>query len=379
MNIGLPTLHLTFENATEALLTRAKKGVVGVMVRDNKAQGVYTLTDESNIPAELGEENKAYVSRALAGSGIGRPTKVVLIAFSTAVKAKNAEESVPTIAAPLLLVNGKGIDYLAGPHDITEDEVATVKDFVVAYRKKNPTLQAVLPNCAADDRGIINYTSAVHVGDKVISPAAYCSRIAGALAGLPTTCSCTNLTLDEVTGVESIATEKMDEEAAQNAAIAAGQLIVVHDGLRGKIARGVNSYVTLAKGEKDSLKKIKVTEGEGLVDFYANQAIDQGYMGKVINSYDNRCLLMVELKLMFQKLEGQGIFLPGTSGAEIDIEAQRKYMEANGVDTTEMDLQAIKTYEDLGTNVFWRGYGTFADTMEDFYGVFCRNGVSIEA
>ncbi len=137
--------------------------------------------------------------------------------------------------------------------------------------------------------------------------------------------------------------------------------------------------MTLAKGEKDSLKKIKVTEGEGLVDFYANQAIDQGYMGKVINSYDNRCLLMVELKLMFQKLEGQGIFLPGTSGAEIDIEAQRKYMEANGVDTTEMDLQAIKTYEDLGTNVFWRGYGTFADTMEDFYGVFCRNGVSIEA
>lgn len=370
MNIGLPKIHVVFENAAQALLTRAKKGVVGVMVRDTKAAGVYTLTDESDIPAALGEVNKEYVARAFAGSELGRATKVVLAVFSTTAAAKDGEA--PTIADALPLLNGKGIDYLAGPHDATEDEVNAIKDFVTAYRKKNPTLQAVLPSCAADDRGIINYTSTVYVGGKTLSPAQFCSRVAGALAGLPTTASCTNLRLDEVTGVESIAAENQTEETAQNAAIAAGQLIVIHDGTRGVIARGVNSYVTLKDGEKDALKKIKVTEGEGLTHFYIKQAIDAGYMGKVVNSYDNRCLLTVEVKLLLQKLEQQGIFLPGTTGAEIDVEAQRRYLIDNGVDVTDMDNQAVKSYENLGDNVFLRAYGAFGDTMENFEIRFTR-------
>lgn len=376
-DIGLPTMRLIFENATDALLTRAKKGVVGVMVRDTKALGVHTLTDEKQIPSALGEDNRAYVARALAGSSLGRATKMVLVVFSTTAAAKN--EEAPTIANALPLLNGKSIDYLAGPHDATEAEVAAIKDFVTAYREKNPTLQAVLPNCAANDRGIINFTSTVHVGAKALSPAQYSSRIAGALAGIPTTSSCTNLRLDEVTGVDSIATADKTEEEAQNDAIAAGQLIVVHDGTKAVIARGVNSYVTVKPGEKDALKKIKVTEGEGLVSYYSNQAIDEAWKGIKINSYDNRALLIVELRLMYKKLEQQGIFLPGTSGAEIDVEVQRKYMEDNGVDTSDMDDQTVKTYEDLDTHVFWRGYGIFADCMEDFLGRFVRGGSASEA
>ncbi len=376
-DIGLPTMRLIFENATDALLTRAKKGVVGVMVRDTKALGVYTLTDEGQIPSALGEANKEYVARAFAGSGLGRATKVVLVVFSATAAAKDGEAS--SIADALPQLNGKSIDYLAGPHDATETEITAIKSFVVDYRAKNPTLQAVLPNCAADARGVVNFTSTVHVGGNSFTPAQYCSRIAGALAGIPTTASCTNLRLDEVTGVESIATETKTEDEAQNAAIAAGQLIVVHDGTKAVIARGVNSYVTLKPGEKDALKKIKVTEGEGLVSYYSNLAIDESWKGVAINSYDNRALLIVELRLMYRKLEQQGIFLPGTSGAEIDIEAQRKYMEDNGVDTSDMDDQAVKVYEDLDTHVFWRGYGVFGDTMEDFEGRFVRGGKALDA
>lgn len=380
MNIGLPKLRLIFEDAATALLTRAKKGVVGVMVRDTKAMGVYTMTDAGQIPSTLGEANRAYVTRAFAGSGVGRATKVVLVVFTTEpAKGAGADDPAPTIDTALLLLNGKNIDYLSAPHDATEAEIEKVKDFVVKYREKNPTLQAVLPNCAADNRGIINYTSTVTVGQKTLAPAEYCSRIAGALAGLPTTASSTNLTLDEVTAVESIATADTTEETAQNAAIGRGQLIVIHDGTKAVIARGVNSYVTLKSGEKDALKKIKVTEGEGLVDYYTKQAIEQGYKGLKINSYDNRSLLIVELRVMYKKLEQQGIFLPGTSGAEIDIEAQRAYLESNGVDTTDMDDQAVKTYEDLGTNVFWRGFGRFADCMEDFEGRFVRGGSALDA
>lgn len=379
MSIGLPKLRLTFENATNALLTRAKKGVVGVMVRDTKALGVHILTDAEQIPSALGEANREYVTRAFAGSGLGRATKVVLVVFTTEVDEEAGDDDpVPSIDTALPLLNGQNIDYLAAPRDVTVTEIEAVRDFVVKYREKNPTLQAVLPGCAANDRGIINYTSTVSVGNKTFSPAEYCSRIAGALAGLPTTSSSTNLELDEVTEVKSIATVDTTEEEAQNSAIGRGQLIVIHDGTKAVIARGVNSYATLKHGEKEALKKIKVTEGEGLVNYYSKQAIERGYKGLKINSYDNRSLLIVELRVMYKKLEQQGIFLPGTSGAEIDIEAQRKYMEDQGVDTSDMDDQAVKTYENLDTHVFWRGYGTFADCMEDFDGRFVRDGSALD-
>lgn len=364
--IGMPKIHVAFENAAQAVMTRAKKGVVGVLVRDTKAQGVYTITDAEQVPSALSEANKAYASKALMGSDRGRPTKLVLVVFAPAAKSAEGEAVTDRLGEALALLNGKSVDYLAGPADMTQDEVETVKSFVVDYRKSNPTLQAVLPNCAADDRGVVNFTSTVHVGQESYMPGQYCSRIAGALAGVPTTASATCLALPEVTGVDALNVADKTEAEARDAAIAAGELIVVHDGVSAWIARGVNSLTTLKSGEAESLKKIKVTEGEGLLHYYTVQAIREGYMGKRVNSYDNRALLVVELQEMYAKLERQGVLLPGTSGAEIDVEAQRKYMEDAGVDCSNMDNDQIRQYENLADHVFIRAWGSFADTMELF-------------
>lgn len=364
--IGLPKIKVVFENAVQAILTRAKKGVVGVIVRDPKGAGVYEITDAESIPSVLGDSNRAYVARALMGSDRGCPSKLVLVVFSSAAKDADGQAIPDPLANALPLLNGKGVNYLAGPPDMTETEIGTVKAFVLAYRKGNPTLQVVLPNCAGDDRGVSNWTSTVHVGNATFTPAQYCSRVAGALAGLPTTASATYLKLDEVTAVDALNVADKTEEEAQEAAIAAGQLIAIYDGMTARIARGVNSLTTLKSGEPESLKKIKVTEGEGLLHYYTVKAIQEGYLGRMTNSYDNRCLLVVELQEMYGKLEQQGILLPGTSGVEIDVEAQRKYLEDAGVDCSEMDDDQIRRYENLGDNVFIHAWGTFADTMENF-------------
>lgn len=384
--IGLPELRTVFENATKAVLTRAKKGVVGIVVRDTKAHGVYTITDPDKIPSALGDDNRAYAARALMGSDLGRATKLVLIVTApetnTASPKSSGEDSAPaapSLEVSLALLNGKQVDYFAGMPDMTAADMATIKSYVLAYRKVNPTIQAVLPNCAANDRGIINYTSTVHVGAKTFAPAQYCSRIAGALAGLPTTASCTGLELEEVTAVDALNVENKTEEEAQNEAINAGQLIVIHDGTHAEIARGVNSYVPAANSGDDlSTRKIKVTESEGLLAYYANQAIKTSFKGRMINGYDDRCLVIMELNLMLQKLEQQGLLLPG-HGAELDVEEQRKYMEDHGVDTSAMTYEEIKTYDNLGTFVFWRVYCDFADTMEDFRGRIVRGGVALDA
>lgn len=356
--IGLPKIRVVFEQATQNIMGRAKKGVVGVIVRDTKAMGVYTLSDATQIPAALGETNKEYITRGFAGSAVGKPSKLVLLVYTT-TKPTGAETA-PTIADALPLLNGKGIDYLAGPHDMTEAELTAVKDFVANYRVKNPTLMAVLPECAANDRGVINPTSTAYVGTKEFAPATLCSRIAGALAGLPSSVSATNLQLEEFTAVKSIATATKTEEVAQEEAINAGQLILVHDGVDCRIARGVNS---LTGNVPDSQKKIKITEAEGLLNYYTKAAIKEGYQGKMPNSYDNRCLLVVELQNMYAELERQGLLLPNTSGAEIDVDAVRTYLGAAAAD---MDDDQVRQYENLGDNVFIHAWGTFADTMENF-------------
>lgn len=364
MSIGLPKIRVVFENAAEAILTRAKKGVVGVIVLDSSAPGVHEITDVEDIPSTLSADNKAYAARALMGTDLGKPTKLVLV-----VAAPDGEDAATpaTVPGALALLAGRSVDYLAGPPNMTEAEVSAVKEFVSDYREDNPTLQAVLPTFAADDRGISNYTSTVFVGPQIYGPGVYASRIAGALAGLPSTASCTNLALREVTGVAPIpVTDGKTQREAQNAAIKAGELIVIYDGTTARIARGVNSLTTLASGEPENLKKIKVTEGEGLLHYYTEQAIREGYQGKVVNSYDNRCLLVVELGEMYAKLERQGILLPGTSHVEIDVAAQRAYLEDAGVDCNDMDDDQVRQYENLGDNVFILAGGTFADTMENF-------------
>lgn len=377
--LGMPTIHMAFENAAQEILTRAKKGVVAVFVRDTKNQGIYVITDADKMPSELGEANRAYAARALLGSKRGKPTKLILVVFAPTAKSADSEAAVAPLTTALSLLTGKGVDYMAPPADATEAELTVIKDFVQKYRKNNPTLQVVLPNVTADDRGVVNYTSTVHAGNVTFTPAQYCSRIAGALAGIPTTASATYLTLDEVTAVEPLNVVGKTEEEAQNAAIGTGQLIVVHDGTSAWIARGVNSLTTLKSGETDALKKIKVTEGEGLLYYYTVKAIREGYLGNMVNTYDNRCLLVVELQGMYAKLEQQGLLLPGSSGVEIDVAAQRKYMEDCGVDCSEMDDEQVRQYEDLGDHVFIRAWGKFADTMENFDVRFDRTALAMAA
>ena len=55
----------------------------------------------------------------------------------------------------------------------------------------------------------------------------------------------------------------------------------------------------------------------------------------------------------------------GESWAEIDVEAQEKWMRSQGIETADMTAQEIKEYQ-TGSWVFVRVGGRFVDAMEDF-------------
>ena len=269
--MGLPELTFTLKKAAETVSTRISRGAVALILRDSKANGVHVVCQESDIPTTLGADNIAYIKRALMGY-INRPSAVYVSVVPAA----------GTIAAGFGALAAYTYDYIAGPPDISAEDATALAALVKERRKLRYIGKAVLPNTAADYEGVINFVSAgIAAGGKTaFSAAAYCSRIAGMLAGTPAQCSATYAQLSEVTGVT--ATENPD------AAVDAGKLFIIDDGRVRKLSRAVTSKVTIGDTEPEALKKIKMTAAIDLIRYYAVSSVEDDYFGKCANTYDDK-------------------------------------------------------------------------------------------
>ena len=361
-SIGLPSLTIKFQAAAQAAANRSKKGFVGVIVRDTKAQGVHALSSAALIPTELGEANRAYLAQAFTGSDRGKPSKVVAVVIAPGGK---DAEGTSALEGGLRALEGQSLDYIAGPPDISEEEKTVLQDWIKARRKAYRTEKAVVPKAVApDDMGVISFDEdGLTVGGKAVTAAQYGSRIAGILAGIPMSMSCTNAVLPEVTAVTARSV------AEQVAAVDAGKLILVHDGLKAKIARGVNALTTIPVDGKDDWRKIKIVEGMDLITYYLRTTIEDEYIGMYANTYDNKCVLVTAITDYFHYLEAAGVLEQGLSGAEIDVEAQRRWLQASGVEVADLTEQQIKEHN-TGAWVFLSCTGRLVDAMEDFQIIF---------
>lgn len=352
--IGLPSLTIGFEAAAEVVANRSKRGTVAVIVRDTKAHGVYLLSSDTLIPSALGTANKDYIKTAFEGSDRGKPRLVIAVVISTT--------DATALADGLKLIEQYSIDYLAGPPDVSDAELTELNTWVKAQRALYRTVKLVRPfkTTSSNDMGIIEFDEAeMQVNGTASESATYCARIAGILAGIPSGMSSTYVALPEVTKVTPRTTTE------QNAAIKAGKLILIHDGLQAKIARGVNSLtVTPSKGKADWCK-IKIVEGMDLISYYLRTTIENSYIGQYPNTYDNKQLLVSAISTFLKELEAQGVLSVGESFVELDYNRQLEWIAQQGIDTSAMTQQQILEYQ-TGTWVFIRCGGRLVDAMEDF-------------
>lgn len=360
--IGLPSLTITFQKAAQAVANRSKKGYVGVFVRDAETQGVHQLTSAALIPSELGVDNQDYLTRAFAGTDRGQPSKVVAVVIAPGT------EDTTALTAGLKLIENQSLDYIAPPPDVTAEEKTLLETWVKERRKNYFTEKLVEANPAAppDDMGIISFKetdSAIAAGKTTYTAAQYASRIAGALAGIPMGMSCTYASLEELTAV----TPRSEEE--QKTAINEGNLILIHDGQVAKIGRGVNSLTTIPATGNADWSKIKIVEGMDLITYYLRTTIQGQYIGCYPNTYDNKCLLLTAIREYLTYLESAGVLNPGESWAEIDVEAQERWLKAQGVETATLTEQQLKEYQ-TGSWVFIKCGGRLVDAMEDFQVIF---------
>lgn len=349
--LTMPTLTILFQQRAQTAIARSQKGVAALLVRDALTAGqAWSLTSTAQIPEKLGKENQNAVRRVFKG-GVNPPRKVLVYCLGAEdtleveETASQAEASPGSGAAALRWLGTQKFDYLAGPADLSEAEATVIKEWIIKKREDDHVIfKAVLPGCAANNEGIVNFTaSGIQVEGDVFDAASYCGRVAGLIAGTPMKQSVTYAALPEVEDITRLSALEEDE------AVGRGELILTHDGEKVKFGRGVNSLTTTT-GRSEVWRKIKIVELLDLLQWDLRLAIQDNYIGKFQNTYDNKLLLITSVKLYLQALAKDGLIDEDFS-CDIDVEEQDAYLQSTGAATAEMTEQQIRE-ANTGTYVF---------------------------
>ena len=343
--LTMPTLTVAFQQRASTAVARSQKGTVAFLIRDAAADEgdlKYTLTSTAQIPQTLGTANQASVRQVFLGN-VNPPKKVLLYVMGAA-------DTITAEAAVLTWLATQKFDYLAGPDDLSSTEAGVIKTWLVNQRSDSYAIYK------ADSEAIVNFSaSGIQAEGGPFDAAGYCGRIAGLIAGTPMTQSVTYAALPEVEDIDRMTLTEMDE------AVGDGKLILFHDE-KVKCGRGVNSLTTVT-GRSDIWKKIKLVETLDMIQQDIRLTIQDSYIGKVSNSYDNKLQLVTAISVYLQALAKDGI-IESDFTVGIDVDAQDAWLQENGTPTAEMSEQEIKE-ANTGTHVFLALFVTPIDAMED--------------
>ena len=358
MKIGLPDLVMTFTQKASTVIERSARGVVVLLLNDpTREQAVSLYTSLLDVDQQdWTEKNSKYLKYACKG----KPSRVL------AVRGIRKEEGgAVDVAASKKLFSCLEFDWFAFPECTAQDAEALGSFFDQEKKTKYRKWKAVLPDSAADSPAVVNFaTSGISIvwdadsGVEEVTTAEYTARIAGILAGVSLTQSSTSYVLDEV--VDASGHEDPDGD------VNSGKLILVYDGEKFKIGRGVTSLTTVSDEMPEDFRKIKLMEAADIVRTDILTTFKDGYQGKRNNTYDNKQAFIGAVLVYLKTLEDILIDKDEGYTVTIDTEATRAYLEGQGKDTSEMtDLAVCKS--NTGSFFAIAGKWKFLDAMEDFH------------
>lgn len=351
--MGLPEIRISFQRKASNAIQRSSRGMVAILLDDETKEQLLTpYRREREVKKDDWTEKSLKLLKLVFKGG---PQKVVAVRM---VQADGNADLGATLSEILQL----NIDYLVYP-DFQDADKAAVKEFLQRASESGKKAKAVLPQCEADDEHVVNFStgSVTAVWDDSEEPviytaAEYCCRIAGVLAGLPLTRSCTYYKLDEV--VDCALSNDADAD------VDAGKLVIVFDGEKYKLGRGVTSLTTTSPEKPEDLKKIKIVEGMDIITHDIYSTFEDEYVGKVVNSYDNKQIFVGAVNDYFRTLENSVLDAESDNHVSVDAEGNREYLEKHGIDTTDMTEQELKE-ANTGSYLFLAGSCKFLDAMED--------------
>lgn len=342
--MGLPVIDISFKQLAKTAMIRSERGIVALILKDTTKTSL-TVFDEGDIPSSLSEANKNLIKDVLKGS----PNKIEVYVLG----------SEGQISEALTYFEGVEFNLMCMPSAESGDIVA-IKAFI---KKMNDVVKykcdAILANENADSEAIINYTADdIVVGGKSVTTANHTARIAGLIEGTPLHQSVTFATLSDVDSIENLTKEEADRR------IDAGELILVREMGKVRVARGVNSLTTLTDAKGNAFQKIKLRKTLNLIHNDLRRVIVEKYIGKVPNNYDNKCILITEIKNYLDELATEQL-IEKVNEVGIDLIAQKKWLKDNAnLDINNMTDQEIKE-ANTQSNVFLAISLKVVDAMED--------------
>lgn len=346
--MGLPKISIEFITRAVTAIKRSQLGIVALILKDDTqtADTVEYKSIEELESTDWSAENFEYISDAFKGT----PSKVIVERLDTASESYNEA---------LKRLNNKRFNYLAIP-GIADSETEAIVTWIKTKRdNEKKTFKAVLPNIEGDHEGIINFTTSgitTKLG-REYSTAEFTARIAGAVAGLPFTRSFTYYDFPEVVAINEI--EDPD------AAVDNGELILINDGEKIKVGRGVNSLTSTTVQKAEDFKSIRIVEVMDMIKDDIRETFDKYYVGKVNNIYDNQVLFITSVNAYFTVLADDEILDPNADNkAGVNVRAQRLAWESIGTDTSDWSDEEVKE-NSFKRNVFLAGKIKIVDAMED--------------
>ena len=342
--MGLPIIDISFKQLAKSAVVRSQRGIVALILKDTTKASL-TVFDEGDIPSDLTEDNQGLIKDVLKGS----PNKIELYVLG-------AEGQ---ISEALTYFEGVEFNLMCMPSAQTSD-VTAIKAFI---KKMNEVVKykcdAILANEKADSEAIINYTAKnIVVGGESVTTANHTARMAGLIEGTPLHQSVTFATLSDVDAIENLTKEQADSR------IDAGELILVREMGKVRVARGVNSLTSLTDVKGNAFQKIKLRKILNLIHNDLRRVIVEKYIGKVPNNYDNKCILITEIKNYLDELATEQL-IEKVNTVGIDLIAQKKWLKDNtNLDVNAMTEQEIKE-ANTQSNVFLAISLKVVDAMED--------------
>lgn len=342
--MGLPIIDISFKQLAKSAVIRSQRGIVALILKDTTKASL-TVFDEGDIPSGLTKANQGLIKDVLKGS----PNKIELFVLGSG----------DNISEALTYFEGVEFNLMCMPSAETSD-VTAIKAFI---KKMNDVVKykcdAILANEEADSEAIINYTADdIVVGGKSVTTANHTARIAGLIEGTPLHQSITFATLSDVDAIENLTKEQADTR------IDNGELILVREMGKVRVARGVNSLTTLNDIKGNAFQKIKLRKILNLIHNDLRRVIVEKYIGKVPNNYDNKCVLITEIKNYLDELATEQL-IEKVNTVGIDLVAQKKWLKDNtNLDVNAMTEQEIKE-ANTQSNVFIAISLKVVDAMED--------------
>lgn len=342
--MGLPIIDISFKQLAKTAVIRSERGIVALILKDTTKASL-TVFDEGDIPSSLTEANQGLIKDVLKGS----PNKIELFVLGTGTN----------ISEALTYFEGVEFNLMCMPSAESAD-VTAIKTFI---KKMNDVVKykcdAILANESADSEAIINYTADdIVVGGKSVTTENHTARIAGLIEGTPLNQSITFATLSDVDAIENLTKEQADTR------IDNGELILVREMGKARVARGVNSLTTLTDTKGNAFQKIKLRKTLNLIHNDLRRVIVEKYIGKVPNNYDNKCVLITEIKNYLDELATEQL-IEKVNTVGIDLIAQKKWLKDNtNLDVNAMTEQEIKE-ANTQSNVFIAISLKVVDAMED--------------